>query len=96
MTTTIIKKSLFDVRHYNYIGTPSGILYSDKELKDITIFDLVTEVDKDKDYPILHLYKYNYKVKSSNKSLYINDLYLGNYVKEQYFEPLNKKEIEEW
>jgi len=81
-------ESVFDVKDVNYVGVPSGILYSDKKLENITVYDLVNEVNENDDYPI-HSYKYKYEIKSSDSSISIDGKYIGLFHNGQYYTPLN-------
>lgn len=70
----------FKVTDLNYIGTPSGTLFTDKEIKEVFIYDLINEKETKKEY------KYKYKVESSDSSLYIEDKLLGFIHMNQYYE----------
>jgi hypothetical protein len=77
--------TVFDVKAINYVGTPSGLLYSNKKLEDITIYDLVNEKIEDVD---TSNFLFCYKVKSSDSGISIEDKYIGCFHNGQYFEPL--------
>jgi hypothetical protein len=80
---TSIKNSVFDVKDVNYVGVPSGLLYSNKKLEDITVYDLTNE--KIEDFDTAN-FLFCYKVSASDSSVSVENNYIGYFYNGQYYE----------
>jgi len=77
-------KSVFDVKDVNYVGVPSGLLYSNKKLEEITVYDLTNEKIEDFD---TSKFLFCYKVKSSDSGISVDGKYIGYFHNGQYYMP---------
>lgn len=76
------KESAFVISHISYIGTPIGVLHTNKDLKDVEVWDLVYEEKSIR----TGQYKNQYKITAEDNALRIEGRLLGFIHNGQYFE----------
>lgn len=71
--------SYFEITSTNRLGTPSGILHTDKPLNELSTNDLTNRLEE------LNL-EFAYPVKAYLNTLYIGDHFLGYYCNGIFFD----------
>ena len=77
-----MKESAFVIEKVSHIGTPIGILYTNKEIENVEIFDLIYETKS----IIPGEYLHEYAIGAQDNALRIEGKLLGFIHNGQYFE----------